>query len=80
MFLYISVRKVLFERRSKILFGGGWFGGRLNNFLKVAGWLGLINSLTIFLFYLNFWKFNYFTASIYLITTQKLSRQFGLQG
>ena len=46
IFLYISVRKFLFQRR-KILSGGkgrgwGWgFKGRLNNFLKAAPCLGL---------------------------------------
>ena len=36
IFLYIYVRKYMFQRRSKILYGWGWFGGRLNNFLKAA--------------------------------------------
>ena len=46
IFLYISVRKFLFQRR-KILSGGkgggggGGFWGRLNNFLKAAPCLGL---------------------------------------
>ena len=51
IFLYISVRKFLFQRRSKILSDGGqvedW--GRLNNFLKAARCLGLINVLQFFI-------------------------------
>ena len=34
LFLYISVRKFLFQRRSKILSGGEWVGGRLKNFIN----------------------------------------------
>ena len=36
IFLYISVRKLLFQRRRKLLSGGG-----LNNFLKIARCFGL---------------------------------------
>ena len=37
IFLYVSIRKVLFQRRCKILFGEGgeWVGGRPNNLLAV---------------------------------------------
>ena len=39
IFLYISLRKVLFRRRSKILSGGMWGGGTLKNFLRrLAVW------------------------------------------
>ena len=50
IFLYISVRKFLFHRRSKILFGGGWVGGRLNNLFKVDGCLGFVKCFKFFLF------------------------------
>ena len=32
----------MFQRRSNILFGGGWVGERFNDLLKVAGCLGLV--------------------------------------
>ena len=39
IFLHISLRKVLFRRRSKILSGGMWGGGKLKNFLRrLAVW------------------------------------------
>ena len=38
----------------------GW--GRLNNFLKSAGCLGLAKCFTIFHFNWKFWKFNHFLA------------------
>ena len=65
IFLYISVRKFLFQRRSKILFGGSWVTGRLNNFLKAAHSLGLVKCFTIFHINWKFWKFNYFSAFRY---------------
>ena len=65
IFLYISVRKCLFQRRSKILYGWGWVGGRLNNFLKAAHCLCLVKCFTIFHFNWNFWKFDYFSAFRY---------------
>ena len=45
IFLYISVRKCLFQRRRKFL-----SGGRLNNFQKVACCLGLAKCCKIFYF------------------------------
>ena len=36
IFLYISVRTFLLQRQSKVLCGGGWVWGRLNNFFKSA--------------------------------------------
>ena len=48
IFLYISLRKCLFQRRSKILSDGGW--ERLNNFLKTVRYLGLVKYFTIFHF------------------------------
>ena len=50
IFLYISLKKFLFQRCSKILSGGmgGW--GRLNNFLKAARCLDLVKCFTIFHF------------------------------
>ena len=60
IFLYISLRKVLFQRRSKILSGdmGSW--GRLNNFKKVARCLVLVKCFTSFHFNWNFSKFYIF--------------------
>ena len=58
MFLYISLKKILFQRRSKILYdgiGGGW---RLNNFLKAAHYLHIVECFTIFHLNYNFWTFN----------------------
>ena len=65
IFLYISLRKFLFQRLSKILSGGmgGWW--RLNNFLKAARCLGLVKCFTIFHFNWNFSKFNYFLVFWY---------------
>ena len=83
VFLYISVRKLLFQRRRKILSGGARIGGRLNNFLKAAHYLGLIKYLTIFHFNWNFWKFNFFQhfdTSFYRIKTLKFFGQFWLEG
>ena len=66
IFLYISVRKCLFQRRSKILSEGErvglGIGEMLNNFLKAARWLGLIKCFTIFNFNWNFLKFKHFSA------------------
>ena len=39
IFLYI-------QRRSKILFGGGWVGERLNDLFEVTGTLGLVKYFT----------------------------------
>ena len=65
IFLYISLRKFLFQRLSKILSGGmgGWW--RLNNFLKAARCLGLVKCFTIFHVEWNFSKFNYFLVFRY---------------
>ena len=41
IFLYISLVKFLFRRRSKVLPSWGWDGRRLNNFLKATRFLGL---------------------------------------
>ena len=71
--LYISVRKCLFQRRSKILYGWGWVGGRLNNFLKAAHCLCLIKYFTIFHFNWNFWKFWLF-LSISILPSIALKR------
>ena len=54
IFLYISVRKFLFQRCSKILSGGKWVGGRLNDFFKLTRCLGLAKCFTIFHFNWNF--------------------------
>ena len=48
IFLYISLRKCLSQRRSKILSDGGW--ERLNNFLEAVHYLGLVKYFTIFHF------------------------------
>ena len=83
IFLYISLKKILFPRCSDVLSGGGWVGGRLNKFLKAVRCLDLAKCFTIFHFNWNFWKFNYFwhfDTSIVSIKTLKFSRQFGLQG
>ena len=60
IFMYISVRNYLFQRRSKILSGKEWVGGRLNNFLRAARCLGLVKFFPIFYFNWNFCKFNLF--------------------
>ena len=86
--LYISVRIFLFQGRSKILSGGGWVGGRLNNFLRAARCLGLVNCFTIVVLpffilieiFRNSTVFQYFDTSIFSIKTLKFSKQFGLQG
>ena len=41
IFLYISLKEFLFQRRSKFLYGGIGGGWVLNNFLKAAQWLDL---------------------------------------
>ena len=61
LFLHISVRKDV-VRFSLI---GGWVGGKLNNFIKGARFLGLVKCVTIFHFNWNFCKFNYFSAFWY---------------
>ena len=52
IFLYISLKKILFQRLCKILSGGigGGIGGgwRLNNFLKAAHCLDIVKCFTIF--------------------------------
>ena len=50
IFLYISVLKFLFQRRSKILSGEGWVGGRLKSVLKAARCLDLVKCFKIFHF------------------------------
>ena len=56
-FISVLIRK---KRRSKILSDGrGWGGGgRLNNYIKPARFLGLVKYFTIFHFNQNFCKFN----------------------
>ena len=65
IFLYISVRKFLFQRRSKFLSDRMWVGSSLNNFLQVACCLGFVKCFTVFHFNWNFWKFDYFSAFRY---------------
>ena len=70
VFLYISLRKILFQRRSKVLSGKECDGegrgvGRLNNFLKAACCLGLAQCFTIFHFIWYFWKLGYFLGFRY---------------
>ena len=71
IFLYISLRNLLFQRRSKVLSGKGCDGegrggsGWLNNFLKVAHCVGLAKCFKIFHFNWYFWKFYYFLAFWY---------------
>ena len=60
IFLYISIRKFLLHRSSKIWWGGGWVEGWLNNFVKEDCCLGLIKCYIFFDFNWNFWKFKYF--------------------
>ena len=71
VFLYISLRKVLFQRCSKILSGDGW--ERLNNFLKVACCLDLVKYFTIFHFNSHFANFNFF-SSISILASTVLTR------
>ena len=66
--LYISVyllKKMFFQRRSKILAGGMRSGWRLSNFLRAACCLDLVKCFTIFHFNWSFWKFNNFSAFRY---------------
>ena len=71
IFLYISLRNLLFQRRSKVLSGKGCDGegrggsGWLNNFHKVAHCVGLAKCFKIFHFNWYFWKFYYFLAFWY---------------
>ena len=51
IFLYISVRKILFQKRRKFL-----SGGRLSNFLNAARCLDLAKCFRIFYFNWKFWK------------------------
>ena len=50
IFLYISLRKFLFQRLSKILSGGIRGRGRLNNFLMATCCLSFVKCFTIFHF------------------------------
>ena len=65
IFLYISLRKILFQRRSKGCDGEGRGVGRLNNFLKAACCLSLAQCFTIFHFIWYFWKLGYFLGFRY---------------
>ena len=65
IFLYISLIKFLFQRRSKVLSSRGWDGRRLNNFLKATRCLALTKCFTFFHFNWKFWKFNYLVAFRY---------------
>ena len=47
IFLYISLRKFLFQRRSKTLSGGIGGGWRLNNFVKAAHGLDIVKCFTM---------------------------------
>ena len=79
IFLYFSVRKFLFQRRSEISSGEG----RLNNFLKATGCFCLVKCLHFFILIETFGNstiFQHFCTSSYSIKILKLSRQFGLQG
>ena len=83
IFLYIYLRKFLFQEHSKVLSGRGWDGGSLNKFLKVAHCFPC-KMFYHFSFNRNFRKFNYFLAFwyfyIYSIKTLKFARQYRLQG
>ena len=61
VFLYISVRKFLFDRAVKFytVVGGGWLW--LNDFLKADRCLDHLKYYTIFHFNWNIWKFNCFS-------------------
>ena len=73
IFLYISLRKILFQKRNIVkkrnrnvkfyLVRVGW--GRPNNFFKEACCLGPAKCFIIFDFSWNFGKFNYFSAFRY---------------
>ena len=76
-FLYIFIRKFLFQRCSKILSGGEWVEGKLNNFLKAARCLVLRKCFTIFVLIAIFGNssfFQHFDTSNCYIKTLKLSR------
>ena len=68
IFLYISLRKFLFQRHSKVLPGGRWDGERLSNFFKVTRCLGLAKCFAIYHFNWNFRKFNYFLVISILLS------------
>ena len=63
IFLYIPLRKYLFQKHSKVLSGSGWSGFRLNNFLKAENVFP--KCFTMFHFNWNFKKFNCFLAFRY---------------
>ena len=63
IFLYIYLRKFLFQRRSKLLAGFVFY--LLHNFLKATRFLGLAKCFTIFHFNWDFSKFNYLSAFWY---------------
>ena len=83
IFLYIPVRDILFQRRSKILSSEGSFGVTQNDFLNVARRLGSENVLQFLIFieiFRNSTVFQHLNTPIYSIKTLKFSRQFGLHG
>ena len=80
VFLYISVRKFCSWDVVRFNQVRGWAGERQNNFLKAAGYLGLVKYFPIFHFNLNSTIFLHFNTSICSIKTLKFSRKFGLQG
>ena len=79
IFLYISVRVILFHRRSKLLSSGGrWLGMRQNDFLQVGRCSDLINVLQFLILIEIFGNSTIFSAFQYNFL--KFSRQLELQG
>ena len=62
IFLYISLRKFLFQRRSKTSSGGIGGGWRLNNFVKAAPCLDIVKCFTMLHLNWNFSKFSNSTS------------------
>ena len=80
IFLYISVRKLLFQRRSKILFAGGESWGWIISLRRIVVWASWNDLKFFFLIEIfgNWTIFQHFYNSIYSIKALKFSRQFGL--
>ena len=80
IFLYISVRKFLFQR---ILFGREWVGDRFNNLFKAAGSLDLVKYFTFIILieiFENSIAFQPFDSLIYSIKTMTFPRQLDFRG
>ena len=75
IFLYIFVRKMLFQRRRRLLSSGG-----PNNFLKAGRCLGLLKCFNFSHFNWNFWKINHFDTSMNSTETLKFPDNLDFKG